>query len=153
VAKAELHVNFDEFCIRSPPTSSTFEVHWAARAHQVKTYKDFVSVLRRASKCICRQRWPHGRFVRSQLSQDGKRVINDRMLWPGMAGPDMSPRSSKRFVSQHLEEMHHALPLRQQSQHIASSFSEESSSVDQLAAEKACAHQGKDDCVRCLGDR
>jgi hypothetical protein len=130
-----------------------FEVHLGGRERiKLKTYKDFVSVL------IEQGRNEHfgdsaglmGDFrLGHMIARDGKSVIDDANAF----GQEWQVLDTEPSLFQTVRLPQHpqqvcTLPPPMQASQLRRRLSE-SSSVDELAAEKACAHwgEGKDDCV------
>jgi hypothetical protein len=129
-----------------------FEVHLGGRERiKVKTYKDFVSVLIEQGKS---EHFHHsvglmGDFTMGHMiARDGETVIADANAF----GQEWQVLSTEPSLFQTVRLPQHpnvcTMPTPVQADHLRRRLTE-SSSVDELAAEKACAHwgEGKDDCV------
>jgi hypothetical protein len=155
VAGADLPALFSGFAFsHTHPTNKqhVFEVHVGGRERiKVKTYKDFVSVLIEQGKS------EHfhdsiglmGDFTMGHMiARDGKTVIDDANVF----GQEWQVLDTEPTLFQTVRFPQHpnicTMPTPVQASELRRRLSE-SSSVDQLAAEKACAHWGggKDDCV------
>jgi hypothetical protein len=155
VAGADLPREFGGFeFLHTQPTDKqhVFEVHFGNRERmKVKTYKDFVSVLfeQAGPKHFGKSVGLMGDFgMGHMLSRDGKSIIDDAndfgQEWQVL---NSEPKlfHTMRFP-QHPQVCTMPTPAQATSQ-LRRRLSE--SSVDELAAEKACEHwgEGKDDCV------
>jgi hypothetical protein len=154
VIGAELPNEFSGFAFsHTQPTDNqhAFTVHLGVEENiNVKTYKDFVSVL------ILKGQGKHfgdsvglmGDFGKGRmLARDGKTVLDDANAF----GQEWQVLESEAILFRRLrlpqQPMECTLPPPMQTSQIRRRLLE--SSVDELAAEKACAHwgEGKDDCV------
>jgi hypothetical protein len=155
VAGADLPSEFGGFeILHTQPTDKQhiFEVHFGGRERiKIKTYKDFVSVLveEGEGKHFSKSVGLMGDFaVGHMIARDGKTIIDDANTfgqeWQVL---DSEPKlfQTVRFP-QHPQVCTMPTPAQGTSQ-LRRRLSE--SSVDELAAEKACEHwgEGKDDCV------
>jgi hypothetical protein len=156
VANAELPGEFSGFeFLHTQPTNTQhiFEVHLGGRERiKLKTYKDFVSVL------IEQGRSEH--FLNSvglmgdfgggrRFARDGQTVLDDVSAF----GQEWQVLDTEPTLFQTVRFPQHpqkcTMPTPVQASQLRRRLSE-TSSIDELAAEKACAHwgeQGKDDCV------
>jgi hypothetical protein len=157
VAGAELPNEFSGFTFsHTHPTDAqhVFEVQLGGReCIKVKTYKDFVSVLieQGHNEHFGKSVGLMGNFGMGQMvARDGKTIIEDANVfgqeWQVL---DSEPKlfHTMRFP-QHPQVCTMPTPAQATSQ-LRRRLSEETS-VDELAAEKACEHwgeEGKDDCV------
>jgi hypothetical protein len=156
VLKADLPDKFSGFALtHTQPTAKQhmFDVHLGGTEHlQIKTYKDFVSVMIEKGKS---ENFLHsvglmGDFgMGHMLARDGKTVIDDANAF----GQEWQVRNTDPFLFQTLRFPQHpnvcTMPTPVQANHLRRRLAE-TSSLDEAAAEKACAHwgeQGKDDCV------
>ena len=130
-----------------------FEVDLGGRERiKVKTYKDFVSVLieQGENKHFGDSAGLMGDFrMGHMIARDGKTVIEDANAF----GQEWQVLDTEPSLFQTVRLPQHpnvcTMPTPVQADHLRRRLSE-SSSVDELAAEEACAHwgeQGKDDCV------
>jgi hypothetical protein len=155
VAGAELPDDFSGFAFsHTQPTDKqhVFEVLLGGRERvKLKTYKDFVSVLieQGESKHFLDSVGLMGDFVQGRmLARDGKTILDD----PNAYGQEWQVLESEPTFFQTLRLPQHpmecTMPTFKQASQLRRRLSE-TSSVDELAAEKACAHwgEGKDDCV------
>jgi hypothetical protein len=154
VAGAELPREFSGFeFLHTQPTANqhVFEVHLGGQESiKVSTYKDFVAVLieQGQQKHFADSVGLMGDFAYGvQLSRDGKTVMTDvnafGQEWQ-VCATDPALFQTARFP-QYPQKC--TLPSTMATSMLRRRLSE--SSVDELAAEKACAHwgDGKDDCV------
>jgi hypothetical protein len=148
----------DEFSgFASSNTQSTdkqhvFEVHLGGRERiKVKTYKDFVSVLieQGQSENFGDSVGLMGDFQKGRMvARDGKTVLDDVNAY----GQEWQVLDTEPSLFQAVRLPQHpqvcTLPPPMRASQLRRRLSE-SSSVDELAAEKACEHwgEGKDDCV------
>jgi hypothetical protein len=154
VVDAELPDEFSGFEVfHTQPTDKqhVFEVHLGAEERiNVKTYKDFVSIM------ILKGQGKHfgdsvglmGDFGKGRmLARDGITVLDDVNAF----GQEWQVLESEAILFRRLRLPQHpmecTLPPSMQASQIRRRLLE--SSVDELAAEKACVHwgEGKDDCV------
>jgi hypothetical protein len=155
VLSAALPAKFSGFAFsHTQPTDKqhVFEVYLGGRERiKLKTYKDFVSVLieQGENKHFGDSAGLMGDFqMGHMIARDGKSVIDDANAfgqeWQ-VLDTDPSLFQTLRFP-QHPTEC--TMPPPTQASQLRRRLSE-SSSVDQLTAEKACEHwgEGKDDCV------
>jgi cysteine-rich repeat protein len=155
VAGAELPAEFSGFAFsHTQPTGKqhVFEVDLGGRERvKLKTYKDFVSVLieQGQSKNFGDSVGLMGDFGQGRmLARDGKTILND----PNAFGQEWQVLHTEPSLFQTLRLPQHpmecTLPPRMEASQLRRRLLE-SSSVDELAAEKACAEwgEGKDDCV------
>jgi hypothetical protein len=156
VLSAALPAVFSGFAFshtQSTDKQHVFEVHLGGRERiKLKTYKDFVSVLieQGESKHFLNSVGLMGDFrLGHMVARDGKNVMDDANAfgqeWQVL---DTEPSLFHTVrLPQHPQQVC-TLPPPMQASQLRRRLSE-SSSVDQLAAEKACAHwgEGKDDCV------
>jgi hypothetical protein len=156
VLKADLPAEFSGFAFsHTQPTAKQhmFEVHLGGRERiKVQTYKDFVSVLieQGESEHFGQSVGLMGDFEKGHMiSRDGKAVIEDANAF----GQDWQVLHTDPSLFQTLRFPQHpnvcTMPTPVQAEHLRRRLAE-TSSVDELAAEKACEHwgeQGKDDCV------
>jgi hypothetical protein len=155
VAGADLHSEFGGFeILHTQPTDKqhVFEIHLGGRERiKIKTYKDFVSVLveEGEGKHFSKSVGLMGDFALGHMiARDGKTIIEDANAfgqeWQVL---DSEPKlfQTVRFP-QHPQVCTMPTPVQATSQ-LRRRLLE--SSVDELAAEKACEHwgDGKDDCV------
>jgi hypothetical protein len=154
VASAELPNEFSGFkFLHKKPTDKqhVFEVHLGGlEVIKVKTYKDFVSVLieQGGSKHFGDSVGLMGDFAYGvKLSRDGKTVLNDANAF----GQEWQVLDTDPTLFQTVRLPQHPQKCTMPSSHATSMLRRRlsESSVDQLAAEKACAHwgKGKNDCV------
>jgi hypothetical protein len=156
VLDADLPDEFSGFAFsHTQPTDKqhVFKVHFGGRERiKLKTYKDFVSVLIEQGKS---ENFHHsvglmGDFrMGHMIARDGKTVIDDANAF----GQEWQVLDTEPSLFQTIRLPQHpnvcTVPTPVQADHLRRRLSE-TSSVDELAAEKACAHwgeQGKDDCV------
>jgi hypothetical protein len=152
---ADLPDEFSGFAFsHTQPTDKqhVFEVHLGGRERvKVKTYKDFVSVLieQGENKHFGDSAGLMGDFQMGHMvARDGKTVIEDANAF----GQEWQVLDTEPSLFQTLRLPQHpnvcTMPTPVQASQLRRRLSE-SSSVDELAAEKACAHwgEGKDDCV------
>jgi hypothetical protein len=154
VANAELPTKFSGFeFLHTKPTDKqhVFEVHVGGRERvKLKTYKDFVSVLieQGLNKHFGKSVGLMGDFREGRrIARDGKTVLDDMdafgQEWQVL---DTDPKlfQTGRFP-QYPQKC--TMPTPKATSMLRRRLSE--SSVDELAAEKACEHwgAGKDDCV------
>jgi hypothetical protein len=155
VAGAALPAEFSGFeFLHTQPSDKqhVFEVHLGGREGiKVKTYKDFVSVLieQGENKHFGDSAGLMGDFqMGHMIARDGKTVIEDANAF----GQEWQVLHSEPSLFQAVRLPQHpnvcTMPTPVQASQLRRRLSE-SSSVDELAAEKACAHwgEGKDDCV------
>jgi hypothetical protein len=156
VLSADLPDEFSGFTFsHTQPTDKqhVFEIYLGGRERiKVKTYKDFVSVLieQGGSKHFGDSAGLMGDFrMGHMIARDGKTVIDDANVfgqeWQVL---DTEPSLFHAVrLPQHPQQVCKLPPPMQASQ-LRRRLSE-SSSISQLAAEKACEHwgEGKDDCV------
>jgi surface protein len=156
VANAELPSEFSGFeFLHTKPTDKqhVFEVHLGGRERvKLKTYKDFVSVLieQGLSKHFGDSVGLMGDFGKGRkFARDGKTVLDDANAfgqeWQ-VLDTDPTLFQTVRFP-QHPQKC--TMPTPKTTDMLRRRLLE-TSSVDELAAEKACEHwgeQGKDDCV------
>jgi hypothetical protein len=155
-ANAELPSEFSGFeFLHTQPTDKqhVFEVHLGGRERvKLKTYKDFVSVVieQGLSKHFGKSVGLMGDFgMGHMIARDGKTVLDDAIAfgqeWQVL---DTEPTLfQKTRFPQHPEKCTMPTP---KATNISRRRLLETSSLDELAAEKACEHwgeQGKDDCV------
>jgi hypothetical protein len=154
VAGADLPSEFGGFeFLHTRPTDKqhVFEVHLGGRQRiKVKTYKDFVSVSfeQGQGKHFAKSVGLMGDFGTGRmLSRDGKSVIDDANAF----GQEWQVLDSEPKLFRTVRFPQHpqvcTMPAPAQASQLRRRLSE--SSVDELAAEKACEHwgEGKDDCV------
>jgi hypothetical protein len=155
VAGADLPAAFAGFAFsHTQPTDKqhVFDVHLGGREHiKIKTYKDFVSVLveKGSSKHFGDSVGLMGDFDMGHLfSRDGETVFDDLNAY----GQEWQVLSTEPTLFQTARFPQHPQmctlpPPATESRGLRRRLSE--SSVEELAAEKACAHLGerKDDCV------
>jgi hypothetical protein len=152
---ADLPDEFSGFSFsHTQPTDKqhVFEVHLGGRERvKVKTYKDFVSVLieQGENKHFGDSAGLMGDFrMGHMIARDGKTVIEDANAF----GQEWQVLDTEPGLFQTVRLPQHpnvcTMPTPVQASQLRRRLSE-SSSVDELAAEKACAHwgEGKDDCV------
>jgi hypothetical protein len=155
VAGAALPAEFSGFeFMHTQPTDKqhVFEVHLGGRERiKLKTYKDFVSVLIEQGKS---EHFHHsvglmGDFTMGHMiARDGKTVIDDANAY----GQEWQVLDTEPSLFQTVRFPQHpnvcTMPTPVQASQLRRRLSE-TSSVDELAAEKACEHwgEGKDDCV------
>jgi hypothetical protein len=155
VANAALPDEFAGFAFsHTQPTDKqhVFEVYLGGRERvKLKTYKDFVSVLieQGQSKHFGDSVGLMGDFGQGRmLARDGNTVLDD----PNAFGQEWQVLESERSLFKTLRFPQHpqkcTMPTPKQASQLRRRLLE-TSSVDELAAEKACAHwgEGKDDCV------
>jgi hypothetical protein len=156
VASAELPSEFSGFEFsHTQPTDKqhTFEVHLGGRERiKLKTYQDFVSVLieQGLSKHFGHSVGLLGDFGEGRrFARDGKTILDDANVfgqeWQ-VLDTDPTLFQTVRFP-QHPQKC--TMPTPKTTDMLRRRLLE-TSSVDELAAEKACAHwgeQGKEDCV------
>jgi hypothetical protein len=156
VLSADLPVEFSGFAFsHTQPTDKqhVFEIYLGGRERiKVKTYKDFVSVLveQGASKHFGDSAGLMGDFrLGHMIARDGKTVIDDANAF----GQEWQVLDTEPSLFQTVRLPQHpqqvcTLPPPMQASQLRRRLSE-SSSISQLAAEKACEHwgEGKDDCV------
>jgi hypothetical protein len=155
VAGADLPIKFGGFkLLHTLPTDKqhVFEVHLGGRQRiKVKTYKDFVSVLFEQAqlKHFGKSVGLMGDFgMGHMISRDGKTIIDNANAfgqeWQVLASEPKLFRTLR--FPQHPQVCTMPTPVQASSQ-LRRRLLE--SSVDELAAEKACEHwgEGKDDCV------
>jgi hypothetical protein len=128
-----------------------FDVHIGGRERiKIKTYKDFVSVLveKGRSKHFGDSVGLMGDFeMGKMIARDGNTVLND----PNAFGQEWQVLETERTLFQTNRLPQHPqvckLPPPKPVSQLRRRLSE--STVEELAAEKACAHwvEGKDDCV------
>jgi hypothetical protein len=154
VANAELPSEFSGFeFLHTQPTDKqhVFEVHLGGRERiKVKTYKDFVSVLieQGQSKHFGQSVGLMGDFGKGHMiSRDGKSVIEDANAF----GQEWQVLDTEPTLFQAVRFPQHPKKCTMPTPKATSMLRRRllDSSVDELAAEKACAHrgEGKDDCV------
>jgi hypothetical protein len=154
VANAELPSEFSGFAFsHTQPTDKQheFAVHLGSRERiKVKTYKDFVSVLieQGKSKNFGDSVGLMGDFGEGRMiARDGKTILDDARIF----GQEWQVLDTEPTLFQTLRLPQHpnacTLPTPIQASQLRRRLLE--SSVDESAAEKACAHwgEGKDDCV------
>jgi hypothetical protein len=157
VLSAALPAEFSGFAFsHMQPTDKqhVFEVDLGGRERiKLKTYKDFVSVLieQGHSKHFSDSVGLMGDFqMGHMIARDGKAVMDDANAF-GQEWQVLDTEPSL-FQTVRLPQHPHqvcTLPPPMKTSQLRRRLSESSSSVDQLAAEKACEHwgEGKDDCV------
>jgi hypothetical protein len=154
VAGADLPSKFGGFdFMHAQPTDKqhVFEVHLGGRERvKVKTYKDFVSVLfeQAEPKHFAKSVGLMGAFETGHMiGRDGKTIIDDANAF----GQEWQVLNTEPSLFQTVRFPQHptvcTMPTLVQASQLRRRLSE--SSVDELAAEKACEHwgEGKDDCV------
>jgi hypothetical protein len=156
VLSAALPVEFSGFAFsHTQPTDKqhVFEIYLGGRERiKVKTYKDFVSVLVEQAEIKhfgdsvgLMGDFKHGRM----LARDGNTVLDDANAF----GQEWQVLDTEAALFQTLRLPQHPLQKCTMPTPVQASQQRrrllESSSVAELAAEKACAHwgEGKDDCV------
>jgi hypothetical protein len=152
---ADLPAEFSGFeFLHMQPTDKqhVFEVHLGGRERvKVKTYKDFVSVLieQGENKHFGDSAGLMGDFrMGHMIARDGKTVIEDANAF----GQEWQVLDTELSLFQTIRLPQHpnvcTMPTPMQASQLRRRLSE-SSSIDELAAERACAHwgEGKDDCV------
>jgi hypothetical protein len=154
--KADLPDEFAGFALtHTQPTAKQhlFDVYLGGVEHlKIKTYHDFVSVLIEKGNS---EHFHHsvglmGDFTMGHMiARDGKTVIDDANAF----GQEWQVRNTDPFLFHTLRFPQHpnvcTMPTPVQANHLRRRLAE-TSSADEAAAEKACAHwgeQGKDDCV------
>jgi hypothetical protein len=156
VLSADLPNEFSGFAFsHTQPTDKqhAFEVYLGGRERiKVKTYKDFVSVLieQGGGKHFGDSVGLMGDFrMGHMIARDGKTVLDDANAF----GQEWQVRDTEPSLFHTVRLPQHpqqvcTLPPPKQANQLRRRL-EESSSVSQLAAEKACEHwgEGKDDCV------
>jgi hypothetical protein len=155
VLNADLPDEFSGFAFsHTQPTDKqhVFEVHLGGRERvKLKTYKDFVSVLieQGENKHFGDSAGLMGDFrMGHMIARDGKTVIEDANAF----GQEWQVLNTEPSLFQTVRLPQHpnvcTMPTPVQASQLRRRLSE-SSSVDELAAERACAHwgEGKDDCV------
>jgi hypothetical protein len=156
VLSADLPNEFSGFAFsHTQPTDKqhVFDVHLGGRERiKVKTYKDFVSVLieQASGKHFGDSVGLMGDFrMGHMIARDGKTVLDDANAF----GQEWQVRDTEPSLFHTVRLPQHpqqvcTLPTPKQASQLRRRL-EESSSVSQLAAEKACEHwgEGKDDCV------
>jgi parallel beta-helix repeat protein len=155
-AKVELPSEFSGFeFLHTQPTDKqhVFEVHMGGRERiKLKTYKDFVSVVieQGLSKHFGKSVGLMGDFgMGHMIARDGKTVLDD----PNAFGQEWQVLDTEPTLFQTVRFPQHpqkcTMPTPKTTDMLRRRLLE-TSSVDELAAEKACEHwgeQGKDDCV------
>jgi hypothetical protein len=156
VLSAVLPAEFSGFAFsHTQPTNKqhVFEVYLGGRERiKLKTYKDFVSVLieQGQKKHFGDSAGLMGDFTTGRMiGRDGKTVIDDANAF-GQEWQVLETESSL-FHTVRLPQHPNVctMPPPMQASQVRRRLLSESSSVDQLAAEKACEQwgEGKDDCV------
>jgi hypothetical protein len=156
VAGAELPSKFSGFeFLHTQPTDNqhVFEVHLGGRSRiKLKTYKDFVSVLIEwgQQKHFADSVGLMGDFEYGlKVARDGKTVLEDANTF----GQEWQVLDTDPMLFQMLRLPQYPqkciLPPPQETNMLRRRLSDSDSSVDELAAAKACAHwgHGMDDCV------
>jgi hypothetical protein len=154
VLGADLPIEFGGFdFLHTQPTDKqhVFEVHLVGRERiKIKTYKDFVSVLFEQAqfKHFGESVGLMGAFgTGHMIARDGKTIMTDANAF----GQEWQVLESEPKLFQSARFPQHpqvcTMPPPMQASQLRRRLSE--SSVDELAAEKACEHwgEGKDDCV------
>jgi hypothetical protein len=128
--------------LHSQPTDKhVFECIWGGReAYQVEDLQDFVSVLIEQGRSrLSNSVGLMGDFGRTQIARDGQTVLDDAILSARVAGPGTDPRSSDCPFPSALQSASCLL----RADDMLRRRLLETSSVDELAAEKACEHWGE----------
>jgi hypothetical protein len=154
-ANAELPSEFSGFeFLHTKPTDKqhVFEVHLGGRERvKLKTYKDFVSVVIEQGKAehFLDSVGLMGDFTMGRMvARDKDTVLNDAIAF----GQEWQVLDTEPTLFQTARFPQHPAKCTMPTQKVANSLRRrllETSSLDELAAEKACEHwgEGKDDCV------
>jgi hypothetical protein len=152
VAGGDLPAEFSGFAFsHTQPTDKqhVFDVQIGGREHiRIKTYKDFVSVLVEMghTKHFGDSVGLMGDFEMGQMiARDGNTVLND----PNVFGQEWQVLETERTLFQTVRFPQHPQVCTMPAPKLATSRRLSESTVEEFAAEKACAHwgEGKDNCV------